>query len=161
MNWDVIKGRWAQLKGSVKETWGDLTDDDLTEAAGEREKLAGKLQARYGLAKAEAEKRVDDWSERLADDGGVTADEVKTAALSRLKAVQAQGADLLDELKDGWRDMSGSLKEKWAKLTDDDLEDAKGDSAKLVAKLQQKYGLAKDEAERQVKTWWEQARRAD
>ncbi len=59
MNWDTIKGNWSQLTGKVKEEWGDLTDDDLTEAAGERDQLVGKIQARYGVAKDEAERQVD------------------------------------------------------------------------------------------------------
>ncbi len=60
MNSDVIKGKWAQLKGGVRSKWGDLTDDDLTQIDGEREKLSGKLQERYGWAKEEAEKNIDD-----------------------------------------------------------------------------------------------------
>jgi len=59
MNWDTIKGNWSQVTGKVKEEWGDLTDDDLTEAAGERDQLVGKIQARYGVAKDEAERQVD------------------------------------------------------------------------------------------------------
>ena len=59
MNWDTIKGNWSQMTGKVKEEWGDLTDDDLTEAAGERDQLVGKIQARYGVAKDEAESQVD------------------------------------------------------------------------------------------------------
>lgn len=61
MNWDIIEGKWTQLKGSVKENWGDLTDDDLTEIAGKRDKLAGKLQERYGWAKDKAEREVDNY----------------------------------------------------------------------------------------------------
>lgn len=61
MNWDIIEGKWEQLKGSVKEKWGDLTDDDLTQAAGKRDKLAGKLQEKYGWGKEEAEKHVDEF----------------------------------------------------------------------------------------------------
>ena len=59
MNWDTVKGNWKQMTGKVKEEWGDLTDDDLTEAAGERDQLVGKIQAKYGIAKEEAEKQVD------------------------------------------------------------------------------------------------------
>lgn len=59
MNWDIIKGKWAQAKGEVKSKWGDLTDDDLTQINGEREKLAGKLQERYGWAKDKAEAEID------------------------------------------------------------------------------------------------------
>ena len=59
MNWDVIKGNWKQMTGSIKEKWGELTDDDLQEAEGNRDQLAGKIQERYGVAKDEAEKQID------------------------------------------------------------------------------------------------------
>lgn len=61
MNWDIIEGKWNQVKGSVKEKWGDLTDNDLTEMDGKREKLQGKLQEKYGWTKEEAERQVDDF----------------------------------------------------------------------------------------------------
>lgn len=61
MNWDVIEGKWDQLKGSVKEKWGDLTDNELTEMAGRRDKMAGKLQEKYGWTKEEAEKNLEDF----------------------------------------------------------------------------------------------------
>jgi len=62
MNWDQISGNWKQFKGSCKERWGKLTDDDLTVVAGKRDKLAGILQERYGYAKEEAEKELDEFS---------------------------------------------------------------------------------------------------
>ena len=61
MNWDQIKGNWNQAKGKVKETWGDLTDDDLTKIDGQRDQLVGRVQERYGVAKEEAERQVTDW----------------------------------------------------------------------------------------------------
>lgn len=65
MNWDIVEGKWNQFKGAAKEKWGDLTDDDLTEVSGQREKLSGKLQERYGWAKDEAEKEIDTFSKGL------------------------------------------------------------------------------------------------
>ena len=59
MNWDTIKGNWKQLKGDVKSEWGKLTDDDVDQAEGDRDKLVGKIQEQYGLAKTEAEHQVD------------------------------------------------------------------------------------------------------
>ena len=64
MNWDIIEGKWEQVKGSVKEKWGDLTDDDLTQIAGKKDKLAGKLQEKYGWTKEEVEKTLDDFPRR-------------------------------------------------------------------------------------------------
>ncbi|MCA1766211.1 MAG: CsbD family protein [Desulfobulbaceae bacterium] len=58
MNWDEIKGKWQQAKGNVRVQWGKLTDDDLEVIAGNRDKLVGKIQERYGIAKEEAEEQV-------------------------------------------------------------------------------------------------------
>ncbi len=61
MNWDTIKGKWAQMRGALRQQWGKLTDDDLESIAGERDKLLGKIQERYGYAKDRAESAVDEW----------------------------------------------------------------------------------------------------
>jgi uncharacterized protein YjbJ (UPF0337 family) len=58
VNWDSIEGGWKQMTGKVKEQWGKLTDDDLAEIGGKRDQLAGMIQARYGIAKEEAEKQL-------------------------------------------------------------------------------------------------------
>ena len=64
MNWDRIEGNWKQLKGQAREHWGKLTDDDVDVAAGNREQLVGKVQERYGIAKDEAERQVDEFATR-------------------------------------------------------------------------------------------------
>ena len=61
MNADVLKGQWHQLKGEVKSRWGKLTDDDLDQASGDAEKLVGRLQERYGYARDQARREVDDF----------------------------------------------------------------------------------------------------
>ncbi len=63
--WDRISGSWKMMKGEVRKQWGKLTDDDIEQAAGEREKLAGKLQERYGYAKEDANREIDRWAEKL------------------------------------------------------------------------------------------------
>jgi uncharacterized protein YjbJ (UPF0337 family) len=62
MNSDQLKGKWKQMKGSVKERWGKLTDDDLDVIDGKHEQLIGKIQERYGIAKDAAQKQVDEWN---------------------------------------------------------------------------------------------------
>lgn len=61
MNWDQIQGEWKQLKGDVQAQWGKLTDDEVDQAAGNRDKLVGLVQEKYGKAKNEAEQEVDQW----------------------------------------------------------------------------------------------------
>lgn len=65
MNWDQIEGNWKQLKGKARAKWGDLTDDQLDQIEGRREQLVGVIQERYGQAKAEAEREVDEWTRGL------------------------------------------------------------------------------------------------
>ncbi|WP_435951707.1 CsbD family protein [Dryocola sp. BD626] len=64
MNKDEIGGNWKQFKGTVKEKWGKLTDDDMTVIEGKRDQLVGKIQERYGSSKEDAEKEVVDWETR-------------------------------------------------------------------------------------------------
>jgi uncharacterized protein YjbJ (UPF0337 family) len=67
MNADILAGKWKQLKGRVKEQWGDLTDDDLVDAEGNYDKLVGRIQERYGYARDRAKAEVDAWMSRYAD----------------------------------------------------------------------------------------------
>ena len=68
MNWDRIEGNWKQFKGSVKEQWGKLTDDDLDYVEGKRDQLAGKIQEAYGIGRDEADRQLTDWADRQRDD---------------------------------------------------------------------------------------------
>jgi len=58
-----------------------------------------------------------------------------------------------DRIEGQWSQLKGDLKTKWAKLTDDDLQVVGGKKDQLVGKLQERYGVLKDEAERQVDEW--------
>lgn len=64
INWDIIQGKWTQFRGDARKQWGKLTDDDWEYAAGERDKLAGRLQERYGWAREDAEREMDRFFER-------------------------------------------------------------------------------------------------
>jgi uncharacterized protein YjbJ (UPF0337 family) len=67
---DVLKGQWTELRGKIKEWWGDLTDDDVQRIDGNREKLVGALQQRYGYGKEraldEVSRRIDDFTKRVS-----------------------------------------------------------------------------------------------
>jgi uncharacterized protein YjbJ (UPF0337 family) len=67
MNWDRIEGNWKQMTGQVREKWGKLTDSDLEVVAGKKEKLIGRIQERYGIARDEAERQTNEWLKGLKE----------------------------------------------------------------------------------------------
>ena len=66
MNTDIFKGQWKQLTGEVKKQWGKLTDDQIDQIDGNREKLIGTIQENYGIARDAAEKQVKNWEDQMA-----------------------------------------------------------------------------------------------
>jgi uncharacterized protein YjbJ (UPF0337 family) len=61
VNSDQFQGQWLQVKGSIKQQWGKLTDDDLIYIGGTRDNLVGRIQERYGIVREEADRRVKQW----------------------------------------------------------------------------------------------------
>jgi uncharacterized protein YjbJ (UPF0337 family)/ElaB/YqjD/DUF883 family membrane-anchored ribosome-binding protein len=76
MDWNRVEGDWKRMKGKVKEQWGRLTDDDLTTIGGRREQLEGKIQERYGYAKDQVRREIDDWYRATAVSTNGDADEL-------------------------------------------------------------------------------------
>ena len=68
MGWDEIERSWDQLKGEVKRLWSKLTDEDIEFVKGKYAELLGLLQERYGHAKEQAEREINDWAMRLKAD---------------------------------------------------------------------------------------------
>ncbi len=65
MNWEQVEGHWKLLKGTVKNKWEDLTDDEIALMEGKREDLIRQLQAKYGYTKEKAEEEADAWAKDL------------------------------------------------------------------------------------------------
>lgn len=59
MNKDVLQGRWRQLRGHIKAKWGQLTDDELDQIAGNYDILVGKIQEKYGTTRQQIERELD------------------------------------------------------------------------------------------------------
>jgi uncharacterized protein YjbJ (UPF0337 family) len=59
MDRDVIEGHWTEIKGRLREAYGDLTDDDVEEAKGDREQMEGVLQQKLGQSKDDVRQTVD------------------------------------------------------------------------------------------------------
>lgn len=70
LNKDILEGNWKQLRGQIKEWWGQLTDDELDQIEGRRDMLAGKLQEHYGYTREQAEDAIQEFldSVKVKDD---------------------------------------------------------------------------------------------
>ena len=76
MNKEQIEGNWEQLKGKIRETWGNLTDDDIELFKGKKDQFFGKLKESYGVGKEDAEKQLN----QFESDCGYCATKDKNAA---------------------------------------------------------------------------------
>ncbi|MDE1172873.1 MAG: CsbD family protein [Parvibaculaceae bacterium] len=65
MNWDQVAGNWKQISGEIRARWGKLTDSDVEIIRGNREKLEGVLQERYGTGREKVKSDVDEWVKTL------------------------------------------------------------------------------------------------
>lgn len=65
MNWDILEGKWEKFKGDAQIQWGKLTDDELDVISGNKTKLAGKIQEKYGYSKERAEEAAEEWKDAL------------------------------------------------------------------------------------------------
>jgi len=68
MNRDILEGKWKQLRGQVRQQWGELTDNDLDQVSGRFDRLAGLIQEKYGYSRDEAENMLDNFLNTLPGD---------------------------------------------------------------------------------------------
>ena len=61
MNWNEVEGKWNQMKGTLRERFGKLTDDDLQVIGGKKDQFLGMLQERYGITREQAQRDLDNW----------------------------------------------------------------------------------------------------
>jgi uncharacterized protein YjbJ (UPF0337 family) len=94
MNQDILAGKWKQMRGEVKTWWGNLTDDDFERIGGQKDKLIGLLQERYGYTREQAEQEIERRLQEYGDKtGGVVATmSVKARELGATAAKRANEA---------------------------------------------------------------------
>ena len=84
MGWDKIERSWNELRGEVKRQWSKLTDEDVELIKGKYAELLGLLQERYGHAKEQAEREINDWARRLKAYSAAELTELRDERLSRV-----------------------------------------------------------------------------
>ena len=70
MNWSNIETGWNEFKGSAKQQWGKLSDEQITATAGKRDYLSSRVQEAYSLSKEDAERQISDWQSKQVEKQG-------------------------------------------------------------------------------------------
>lgn len=96
MNKDIIQGKWSQVGGEIKKQWGKLTDDDIMQIEGQRDKLEGMLQERYGYTRQKAQDEVDNF---VSDAAGRLSSLVELMQ-RRIGRVQGMAQDVASDAQD-------------------------------------------------------------
>lgn len=130
---DYLKANWKQIRGAVKMKWGDLKDDDIAKAEGQRELLEGLLQEKYGYSKEVAQKQLDDLLSGFKGDG-----------------FKGGNQGTADFIKGNWNQVKGAIKYKWGDLSDNDVAKCEARQGLIEALLQEKYGYTKAVAKRKL-----------
>jgi uncharacterized protein YjbJ (UPF0337 family) len=103
MNWTTLQGNWNETKGKVKTKWGRLTDDDLTQVQGQKDRLVGVIQQKYGIAREKAEEQLDEFLSS-ADSFVSRAKETAQDAVGKVKEtahdVVERGREYVDQGRD-------------------------------------------------------------
>jgi uncharacterized protein YjbJ (UPF0337 family) len=97
MNEDVFSGKWREMRGTLRSWWGRLSDDDLERIGGEKDKLVGLVQERYGQTREQAEREVDRRLSEYGSGGGAIGSNLRSrvdelGATVSSKAGEAAGA---------------------------------------------------------------------
>ena len=67
MDQEIFESKWQEMRGQIKEWWGELTDDDLEKASGNADQIIGILKQKYGYTREAAKKEFNRWLERVQD----------------------------------------------------------------------------------------------
>jgi uncharacterized protein YjbJ (UPF0337 family) len=94
MNQDILSGKWKQMRGELKTWWGKLTDDDVDRIGGQKDKLIGLIQEKYGYAREQAEQEVERRLQEYDDktDGAVASMSAKAREFGATAAKKANEA---------------------------------------------------------------------
>jgi uncharacterized protein YjbJ (UPF0337 family) len=134
MNEDTFAGQWRQMRGALKSWWGTLTDDDFEKIGGQKDKLIGVIQERYGysreLAENEVERRFNEY-----DRAGGGALSGSGAAVEDLKAKAYEfGATASSMAREATAGVTSGLENARSYLKEKDFENIVADLTGLVRK---------------------------
>lgn len=101
MNEHTFAGEWRQMKGALRSWWGDLSDDDLERIGGQKDKLIGWVQERYGRTREQAAQEVDAKFREYTDRYGGTVADLKAKAYDIGETVAGKASEAANTVRTG------------------------------------------------------------
>lgn len=134
MNNDIFAGQWKEMRGSLRSWWGELTDDDFERIGGQKDKLIGVLQEKYGHTRDQAEREVERRFNEYDDptSGGWTRTG-KAVEQMKEKAYEF-GGTAASRAREATAGVAGGLEKAGSYLKDNDFENIAADLGGLVRK---------------------------
>jgi uncharacterized protein YjbJ (UPF0337 family) len=134
MNEDTFAGQWKQMRGTLKSWWGHLSDDDFEQIGGEKDKLIGKIQEKYGYSREIAQREVERrFSEADSAAAGKLSDAVAAAGELKDKAYEF-GASAASKAREARAGVASGFETAGSYLRTNDFENIATDLAGLVRK---------------------------
>ncbi len=112
MNEDIISGHWKQMKGSLKSWWGQFSDDDFDRIDGQKDRLVGWVQEKYGRTREQATQEVNARLKEYNDKYGGTVAELKAKAYDIGETVAGKANEAATAVRSGVEKASSYFQEK-------------------------------------------------
>jgi uncharacterized protein YjbJ (UPF0337 family) len=134
VNEDTFAGQWKQMRGTLKSWWGSLSDDDFEQIGGQKDKLIGKIQEKYGYSWETAKKEVEHRF-READSAAEGKLSSAVAAVGDLKDKAYEfGASAASKAREARAEVTSGFETAGSYLKTNDLENMAADLVGLVRK---------------------------
>ncbi|MCE9548549.1 MAG: CsbD family protein [Planctomycetia bacterium] len=102
LNTQTLHGAWNEVKGKIRERWGDLTEDDLQSARGNVEQLVGMIQRKTGEARSSIMHYLDEAASDGANAAGATAEAMTDYMSSAAETVRDTAHDAVESMREGY-----------------------------------------------------------
>ena len=112
MNDHILAGQWKQMKGALKSWWSDLSDDDFEDIGGQKDKLIGWVQEKYGRTHDQAAQEVDARLKEYSDKYGGTVADLKAKAYDIGESVVGKTSEAATAIRSGMEKTSSYFQEK-------------------------------------------------
>jgi uncharacterized protein YjbJ (UPF0337 family) len=112
MNDDILAGQWKQMKGSLKSWWGQFSDDDFDRIGGQKDRLIGWVQEKYGRSHDQAAQEVDARLKEYGDKYNGTVGDLKAKALDIGETVVGKASEAATAVRSGVEKASSYFQEK-------------------------------------------------